>query len=76
MTFNEYLFIARAEGIEIECERVRRLGKMAYAYRLFCEGKHGQKFTTLYNPDSQLSKEMENDLFRFLIRIQEQDIKP
>jgi len=73
MTFNEYSTIARAAGFIIEIEREQVRGKIVNVYHLFYEGKHGQKFIALADPDTQMSKEMENDLFKFLIKIQEQD---
>jgi len=73
MTFNEYITIARAAGIKIEYEKDRIHGKHVFSYRLYSDGKHGQKFVTVVNPDSQISYEFENDLFKFLIKMQEQD---
>ena len=73
MTFNEYIIIARAAGIEIECEKDRIHGKHVYTYHLYNDGKHGQKFITVVNPDSQISYELENDLFKFMVKMQEQD---
>ena len=74
MTFNEYTIIARAAGIEIDIEKEHLGRKIVNVYHLYCEGKRGQKFISLTDPDSQMSKETENDLFKFFIKIQDQDL--
>ncbi|MDR2571397.1 MAG: hypothetical protein LBD23_14060 [Oscillospiraceae bacterium] len=73
MNFNNFLAIAQTMGIENECEKERMHDKFVYSYRLYSDGKHGQKFITITDPDSQMSKEQINDLYKFIARIQEQD---
>ncbi|MCL2628668.1 MAG: hypothetical protein FWD44_08255 [Oscillospiraceae bacterium] len=73
MTLNEFLTISRASGVKDECTKERIHDKRINVYHLYCNGKHGQKFIPITDPDAQMSKELENDLFIFLIKLQEQD---
>jgi len=71
MNFNDFLTVVSSAGIIIETERTHIKGKIANLYHLSCKNKHGQKIITIEDPNIQLSNEMENELYSFLLKMQE-----